>query len=195
MRLGDTPGQWVPFSASMVRVFRQGQSAVGKLYRSADGSTRNETGPAPGRVDSIGISNVPDRLYYIWRPEGGWESRPLDLPGGRYLQPPEGAPTGATPTSERLEGMVLIKMPTNHQGITHYLVAELGYFPPVKSIMPCNDGQGSGCGLWLSDIEIGEQPADLFRPPTGEAAAIRHLPGPAWGESKEASRACAPNAR
>ena len=159
----------------MIRIFRAGESVVGKLYRASDGSTRNETGPAPGRVNIIGIKNMSERLYYIWRPESGWESRPLDLPGGRYIQPREGAPAGGIRLEETLDGLSLIKMPIDEQGITEYLAPELNYYT-VRASMPCNDGQGSGCGLWLVDVKVGEQPAHLFVLPSGEAAAARTEP-------------------
>lgn len=157
--------RWVPFSAAITRVVEPGRKVVGRLYRASDGSTRNETGPSVSQVNVIGIKNLSDRVYYLWSPKTGWETRPLDAPAGFPLPPQPAAPHGAKRVREQIEGFDLVKAPTDANGATDYLAPALNYFP-VKTLMPCNKGQKATCGLWLSDIKIDEQPRELFRPPT-----------------------------
>jgi hypothetical protein len=179
--LGDTPGQWVPFSASLMRVLAPGKVAFGKLIRAADGSTRNDTGPAPAVGDTVGIKSVPGRTHQVWRSGGGWLSIPMmTLPGGKLIQPPTEPPLGAVAVEERVAGLRLVKMPTDPNGVTMYLAPELDY-DAVRITMPCNGGQGTGCGLFLSDIEIGEQPPELFDLGVGEPVRVAREPGEPGG--------------
>lgn len=161
-RFGDSPGRWVPFSATTKRIWNPGRVVVGRMYRASDGSLRNETGPSLDRIDVIAINSVADRVLYLWRPDSGWESRPLGLLDGKYLQPSPATLQGIT-VDEWLDGLGVIELPGDSSGVTKYQAPELNYFV-VKMLMPCNDGSHAGCGLWLSDIRIGEQPPELFVP-------------------------------
>ena len=101
----DKPGQWVPFSAKTTTVFPTGNVFVGVFYRSADGSTRSETCPANGEVNSIAINNMAEKTHYRWAASGGWESHPMDLPMGKDIPPISDGTFSDRPIAEQLEGM------------------------------------------------------------------------------------------
>jgi hypothetical protein len=159
----------------MTLVLDPGRVVFGRLFRGTDGSTRNETGPAPGVVDTIGIKSLPGRTHEVWRSGRGWMTIPMMLPGGRYIQPFVDPPLGAVAVEERVSGLRLVRMPTDANGSTMYLAPELDYYP-VKVTRPCDGGTGSGCGLFLSDIVIGEQPPDLFELGVGEPVPAQREP-------------------
>jgi hypothetical protein len=174
--LGDAPGQWVPFSARTTRVFNPERVFIGTFYRASDGSTRSETGPPTGSVTSIAIKNMAEKLFYLWQPGRGWESHPMQLPWGKYIHPvPEGT-FSDRPIAEQIEGVDLIAMPPQSSGLVRYLAPQLNYFA-VKILEPCTTPGATGCGFWLSDIRIGEQPTELFRPPPGAQVVRRSEPG------------------
>jgi hypothetical protein len=126
---------WVPFSAVIRIVVDPGKVIVGRLYRAADGSTRNETGPSLDEINVIGIKNLPERVYYLWNPRSGWETRPLDWPSALTPPRPTEAPPGATPLADQIEGFELVRAPTDPNGVTDFLAPRLDYFA-VKSIRP-----------------------------------------------------------
>src|SRR6478736_9953975 len=77
----EQPSEWVPFSADLRRIQEtDGTVFVGRQYRSSNGSTRNETGPVDGGINSIAINNVAQTTFYRWTPQEGWTSQPMTLP-------------------------------------------------------------------------------------------------------------------
>lgn len=177
MPLGDKPGQWVPFSAKTTRVFNPGNVFTGTFYRSSDGSTRSETGLQTGEIDTIFIKNMAEKLSYFWQPRSGWESHPMELPWGKYIHPrPDGAFSDRL-IVEQIDGMDLIAMPAQGpSGLVTYLAPQLNYFE-AKILHACANPEATGCGFWMSDISIGEQPPELFRPPDGVQLVRRSEPG------------------
>jgi hypothetical protein len=176
-RLAKTPGHWVPFSATSKRVFDPDRVMVGTFHRAADGSTRAETGPSIGDVTAIAIKNMPEKTFYVWLPKNGWESHPMELPPGGYVQPPPDTEINeaAKRVVEQIQGLAVIKARTDARGITEFQAPRLNLFA-VKTEIPCDNG-GTGCGLWYTDILIDEQPRELFRPPAGEPIVKRAEPG------------------
>jgi hypothetical protein len=174
--LGETPGQWVPFSANTTRVFNPGNVFIGTFCRASDGSTRSETGPPTGEITTIAIKNMAEKLFYFWQPRSGWESRPMELPGGKYIHPVPDGTFSNRPIVEQIEGMDLIAMPPQPSGLVRYLAPQLNYFA-VKTLERCTKPGATGCGFWMSNIHIGEQPPVLFRPPDGEQVVRRAEPG------------------
>jgi hypothetical protein len=172
--LSDVPGDWVPFRAVRTDVFNPEQVLVSRIYRSRDGSTRTESGASLDNVDTITIKNMTEKTFYKWVKDGGWTSHPMQLPGGRYVPPTTTAPQGAEDAGE-VEGLGVLKMRTDRGGSTQYLSPQLSYYP-VKATVPCKDASATGCGWWLSNIVVGEQPPELFRPPSGEAVVKSDRP-------------------
>ena len=101
-------------------------------------------------------------------PGSAWEARPMELPGGKYVQPIPDDAFSDKPIVEQLEGMDIIAMPPQPSGVVRYLARQLNYFA-VKIVEPCSNANASGCGFSLSNIQIGEQPPELFRPAAGDA--------------------------
>ena len=57
--------------------------------------------------------------------------------------------------------------PPQPSGLVRYVAPHLNYFA-VKFVEPCANPGATGCGFWMSDIQIGEQPEELFKPPFGD---------------------------
>jgi len=170
------PEKWVPFSAIATNVHGSGPTVVGKFYRASDGSIRSESGPSFADVNIIGIENVSERTFYWWHASRGWESHPMDLP-----------PSGWQPlrkrsfnvlndlTTDRIEGFDVMGTTDRHH-ITTYEAPQLNFFR-LRTVVPCPDSMQTGCGIWLSEISIAEQPSEYFRPPLGERIVQRSEPG------------------
>lgn len=176
--LGAKPGRWVPFRANIKRVFDPESVFVGRFYRASDGSTRSETGPSIAEINIVGIKNMSEGVFYLWLPTSGWESHPMELPHGKYFQPrlDSGVSAEATRVDDQIEGIDLIKGPTDRHGITEYQAPRLNYFA-LRTTIPCKTAQRTGCGKWYSEVHIDEQPPELFKPPVGVAVLKRSEPG------------------
>jgi hypothetical protein len=173
---GEAPGQWVPFSGRITQVFDPGNVFVGTLYRASDGSTRSETGRSRGEITIISIKNMAEKLFYQWHVNTGWESHPMDLPGGKYIQPRPNGAFADRPIVDQIDGLGVIAMPPQSSGVVQYLAPQLNYFA-VRTVERCSTSQEMGCGFQLSEIRVGDQPPDLFKPPAAEQVEIRSEPG------------------
>lgn len=168
------PETWTPFSADIRRVnATNGEVHVGRFYRSADGSTRSDTGPSLDHINMIGIKNVAQAAFFTWNDKLGWTQQPM-------TQPPEGWRPGRvvfnermTRVAEKVDGLDLIKH--DAPPYTVYRAPQLNMFDVVK-LLPCQFESSSPCGTWLSNIRIGEQPPGLFTPPT--SASVNQNPDP-----------------
>jgi len=180
------PQDWVPFTAD-VRVFHPGVEAVaGKFYRSANGSTRMETGPlVSAQPLVISIHNVGLGLTFIGR-KGKWESHPIVL-GPEGHRPPrllDGAPGrhkldykirgNENGTTERLDP----GDPTGFEayqynagsGAVAYEVPALNFFRVIQQ------NAVNGRREVYFNIKIAEPPEALFTPPTGAVVAAQADP-------------------
>lgn len=152
------PDSWIPFSATLELRDVHGISAVGRFYRGSDGSTRAELGPSLDEVPTVTIRNMSHTSVWVWDAERGWTALPMDL-----------GPWGTRPApAARLSGYVLLE--TTIKDLEHLvmkktetalqvLAPELNLLPLIMSHCP----SPGGCHLRrYLDIEIGEQPMELF---------------------------------
>lgn len=68
----EQPENWVPFSAYVLVTHPDVGRAVGRYYRSSDGSFRRETGPALDDIRVIDIMNVSAGVRYFYGSRTGW---------------------------------------------------------------------------------------------------------------------------
>ena len=66
--------EWVPFQADVRRTTKDGTRAVGRFFRSRDGTTRAEMGPSIEEPDSIAIRDLGSATVHFWTPDRGWRS-------------------------------------------------------------------------------------------------------------------------
>jgi hypothetical protein len=170
------PQVWVPFSATYKHVNENGEVRVGRFYRASDGSTRSESGLEAGVMNIIGIKNISEGLFYLWKPTTGWESRPMDVPstGWKPRISKTVAPTNLV--TDRVDGFALIKSPMDRRGATTYEAPELN-FMPLRVATRCQVIGLDECGVWLTEIIVGEQLPEYFKPPIGTSVARRSEPG------------------
>jgi hypothetical protein len=170
------PETWVPFSARVRSVNENGQVRVGKFYRSSDGSLRNEMGPRVGEVTIITINSIKDHLSYAWRSQTGWESHPMEMPPGEYKPRITRRPIAlGTVLPSHIEGFDILKERADRNGITNYYAPDLN-FHPVRIELRCRVPISEDCGISLSEIILGEQPGEYFRPIYGQPIVARNEP-------------------
>jgi hypothetical protein len=170
------PTDWVSFSALSTHLGEGGQVRLGRFYQGADGSTRSESGSRREDVSIIGIKNIGEGVFYLWKRKTGWESHPMDMPPSGW-KPRSGRPIGfSTIMFADIEGFDVIKDPIDRYGTTTYYAPELNFFP-VRIVTRCRVELASECGVRLSEITIGEQPSEYFKPPPGVPVLERSEPG------------------
>lgn len=170
------PATWVPFSADIKRVgAEKGTVWVGRFYRASDGSTRSETGRSLDSIDTVGIKNIEGRTFYLWsKSRGSWTAQPMDLPPWgwqprpRHLSPRMGA------VAQKVEGFDLM-LSINKQRMV-YESPQLNFFPLV-AVEPCAVATATACGVWHSNIVLGEQPPSYFLPQAGASLEWLSEPG------------------
>jgi hypothetical protein len=166
------PDKWVPFSAKLTTRTTSGKTYAGRFYRSTDGSTRSETGPSPDQITVIAIKNIPQALFYLWQ-RGQWTQQPMQLPPSGWN--PQSFPVRAvTPVAEKVEGFDVVQGDSANS--TTLFAPQLNLFPIVLINKEC-PASPPECGERYSDIHIGEQPAELFLPPTDVALRVLEEPG------------------
>ncbi|MCM3881708.1 MAG: hypothetical protein ND807_16490 [Vicinamibacterales bacterium] len=176
----NTP-RWVEFDANFVRTQPGMRKVVGFFHRGVDGSTREDSNVDGPSKPVILITNVTTRLEYTF--EGGaWTSYPLNVP-------PQGVRPDTIARNPRqyapdkpIDGMVVVRF-VNPQGIVQFQAPSLNYFA-IHTERP-----GGGRETY-SNINIREQPADLFLPPPGAVVTARTdgWRGPIWYPAGEAPR-------
>jgi hypothetical protein len=164
---------WVAFDATFVRTEPGMRKVVGFFHRDAGGSTREDSNiDGPSRPVVV-IMNVVRRLDYTYE-NGAWSSYPLNLP-------PQGVRPDTVARNARqyapakpIDGMNVVRF-VNPQGVVQFQAPKLNYFA-LRTERP-----GGGREVF-SNINIREQPADLFLPPP--TAAVTHRrdawQGPIW---------------
>lgn len=172
----DQPAHWVAFSAVLRRIHeRDGAVFVGRQYRNADGSTRNETGRSFDRIDSVAIQNIPEATFYRWIPETGWTSQPMLLPQHGLDKPlPIILNDGMAQVNDTVEGFTLIR--TESAGRALFRAPLLNMFTLV-TIVKCKFDATAKCGTWYSNIKLEEPPSELFSPPSGVDIVKLEKPG------------------
>lgn len=171
----EQPAAWVPFSADIRRVNAMtGAVSVGKFYRSSEGSTRSDTGPSLDRIDTIGIKNIRLVAFYLWSDKTGWRQQPMTIP-------PDGWAPGKivfnehmTRVPERIDGLELIKH--DAPPYTVFRAPQLNMFELVK-LLPCQFESPTPCGTWFANVQIGEQPPELFEVPASQPVVQNPQPG------------------
>lgn len=171
----EQPSTWVAFSADIRRVNAMtGAVSVGKFYRSSDGSTRSDTGSSLDRIDTIGIKNIRLVAFYLWSDKTGWSQQPMTIP-------PDGWGPGKivfnermTRVPERIDGLELIKH--DAPPYTVFRAPQLNMFELVK-LLPCQFASPTPCGTWFANVQIGEQPPELFEVPASQPVVQNPQPG------------------
>ena len=78
------PSEWVAFDAEMVKTYAGKSDLIyGHLYRSSDGSERQESGKQENVANVITIKNIAQKTFYytVGTHDGGkWYSHPMRLP-------------------------------------------------------------------------------------------------------------------
>jgi hypothetical protein len=169
------PSEWVPFSAELKRIHEtDGAVFVGHYYTASDGSTRSETGPSFEKITSIGIKNIAQATFYLWSPERGWTSQPMQLPPGGWKPIPTTFNERMTRVSDTVEGFELIKHET--AGRVLYKAPQLNLFI-LTNLVKCKFSDTTTCGTWFFNIRVGEQPAEYFVPPSDVRIDFVDKPG------------------
>lgn len=168
------PSEWVPFSADIRQVGSAGTTAVGRFYRSSDGSTRSETGDSFDALDTVAIKNIKERAFYLHTVDGAWTVQPMDLPPWGWKPMPTRFGNGMTPVPETVEGFSLIRSESGP--VVLYRSPELNLFVLITAV-PCETGRAVECGISHSNIVLGEQPEEHFQPPAGVRVMRVDKPG------------------
>jgi hypothetical protein len=168
----DQPSNWVAFSAQSERTNEVGEVFSGRYYQARDGSTRAENGSSLNEVSSVIIKNVPRVKFYRWRVGEGWTEQPMQLPPNGWHPRPTWASL-FTNTTEMLEGFRLVKRELPNMLVL--LAPDLNLFPVIERRMDCT--AGVPCGSRLFNIKLGDQPAELFEPPSDAAVTPLSAPG------------------
>lgn len=157
-----SPTEWVPFVARARKVaVNDGVSRIemaGRYYRRSDGSTRFETGPENGPIRVIHIKNVAHSRSYLLFGEQ-WQSNPMLLSEKGY-QPKirREDMRGLEKQAEAISGFLIYKF-TDHGGVVAMQAPDLNFFALRTTFQ--NTTQE------FYDVQLGEQPDDLFEPPSG----------------------------
>lgn len=171
-QIAEGPSEWVAFQAT-VRISHPGSPVVhGRFYRSSNGSDRLETGPAPGDIRVVSITNVPQRLRYIGHPgRNEWTRFAVNFPNDG--KPPVAYLTaawsrhpyrlallkGQSGALDATEGLNAFSVKLN-SGSLVFKVPELNFFEVVNQ-------RPDGRHQIYFDIEFVEPDWTLFEPPPG----------------------------
>jgi hypothetical protein len=148
-----SPAEWVAFSADAE--LRHGeQSKSGKFYRSSDGSTRLETGPADRRELTIKNSRQL-KIYHC-------------VAASCTVQPLGPARESGSPPKMRADQPGLTKLPEPVEGFEAYQweSGTTSVVLPGLNFFAVRLDAGAGTERYWH-ITVGEQPAELFVPPAG----------------------------
>jgi len=165
--IAPAPNHWVAFSAK-VEILSPGATVYGTFTQGPDGSTRKETGPAPGNVVVVDIKNIARGRTYRYHSANGWVEHPMRLPS-EYV-PRVFAPhllQNAQPVKyEALDAFTL----TSPDARVDIIVPALDNFV-VDRILP------NGRRERFSDITILKDLSSMtFEPPAGVQAQYRDTP-------------------
>ncbi len=175
-----TTGRWVEFDANFVRTEPGMRKVVGFFHRGADGSTREESNVDGPAKPVVLISNVTTRLEYTFE-NGIWTSYPLNLPP-QGVRPDTVKNPREYAAAKPIDGFDVVRF-VNPQGVVQFQAPTLNYFPVVTE-------RPSGGRETYSNINIREQPADLFLPPPSANVVARpdNWRGPIWYPAGEKPR-------
>jgi hypothetical protein len=163
------PANWVPFSATSRFVYPSGSVVFGRFYRSSDGSERLDKEAYSGQPATTTIKNIPTATYYIGMGMptccDKWASYPMKLPmegyTPSYIRPP--GSTALEKVEARWSGFDAYRLLSKNY--TRVLVPGLNYFAVLTD-------DPAGRRREFLNIQVGEQPSDLFEPPAG-AVVVR----------------------
>jgi hypothetical protein len=157
-----SPSDWVPFVAKVRSVSGEGANShirmEGLFYRGGDGSDRFESGPPSGPTKTITIHNISANRFYVFE-QGRWTSNPMRLPpSGYHPRKRRVDMRGMEESSEMVSGYRVYKY-TDRGGIVSLQAPDLNFFALRTS--------AQGTVQEFYDVQLGEQPADVFSPPLG----------------------------
>jgi hypothetical protein len=163
-----SPSYWVAFDASF-RILKEPVNVAGRFFRSADGSTRVETGPEGGPPVVVSISNVASERHYEYDAETDrtrWRSYPMRLhPDGHHPKPRSLTRTkGLAPDTRTIEGFQVYAYTTRGK-VVRYEAPALNFFALKTEF---EDSRQEFFNLQLRD-----QPPVLFSPPLGASVEER----------------------
>ena len=167
------PSTWTAFSAD-VRITSAKSSSVlaGRFFRSSNGSTRLETGPQDTpEVRVISIQNIELSTLFIYSPapSQGWVARPMKLPAeGWHPQPISSNMAGLSRTTETWEGRDVYRY--ERKDHIALLAPDLNFFAVVRDTKDRDREE-------YHNIQLGEQPLELFSPPVGATVVKSSRPG------------------
>jgi hypothetical protein len=142
------PGQpvaWVPFIAEKVMVSPTGVKWVGRFYRSSSGS-----------------NNIEEERHYVWKPQSGWTSQPMQLPPGGWRPTPQLRNDRLTPHADRMEGFEVWVM--RSESSVSYRAPALNMFALFSVPAGCDGSGQPECGHRYFNVQVAEPPAELFKP-------------------------------
>jgi len=146
-----SPREWIAFSAEVRGSGRMGPFE-GRFYRGADGSTRKETGPTGGSVDTIVIKNLRRGEEYTCRRT--CVSRPLV---NAMTTPPR--------MRKSLPGLLKLETPIEgfeayrwQSGVLSTVIPALNFFAVEMNSAAVTEA--------YSKIRVGQQAAELFERPS-----------------------------
>jgi hypothetical protein len=144
-----SPREWVAFSADLRGTDPAGR-VEGKFYRGADGSTRKETGPVGGPIDTIVIVNLARGEQHTCRKTCVSKSitQPKTPPRMRKSLP------GLTKLETAVEGFEAYLW---QSGVVSTVIPALNFFAVEMNSARISEK--------YSNVRVGEQSPDLFQPP------------------------------
>lgn len=163
-QLADIPApvNWVAFSADRMSTNEATPDSYvyGRYYRRSDGSTRSDAGVKGESIQSIEIHNMTNSTYYTFF-RGSWESYKMRLPEEGYTPavPRLGKTNFLAKSDEFIQGFDNIYTETQPSGLVRHEAPALNFFALRQTYQ--------GAKTEYYNVQIAEQPDDLFVPPPG----------------------------
>jgi hypothetical protein len=165
----EGPDHWVAFHADFKDVALDGTTTMtGKIYRGADGSYRRE-GTAITGDSTVLITNLTLGQNFERRAKSTtWTVRPLGVAPGEYRLPLHRRATALQKDAvQQYEGLTVYPQADHPASLE---APELNFFAIVAELP-------RGGKEVLSNITIGNVPAEVFTPPPGAEQTFTSTPG------------------
>jgi len=170
----DAPSEWVAFDANFEKTSPGAVLTItGHVYRSNDGSLREEWEVGGRGTVLVQLKNVARSLYYVLRQDNKniWEEHPMVLPKEGYRPLLRStAMNGLSPNAGDIEGLPLYRYVPGGSGMIHLQSPDLNFFPLVSQDV------NTGARMVYFDIHRRSQPEALFMPPPD--ATVVHVNTP-----------------
>jgi hypothetical protein len=152
----------VPFSAAGRSLHHGVLQSEMRYYRDANGSFRIDAS-ATGAPTLITINDRVRRVIILRGESGEWSEAPMPSNMARRGPLQEARMPGLASVGETRDGLLLHKYSVRDGGV-ELLAPELNFFPVRK--------EKDGVVEEYFDVRIGNQPAELFAPPTGAPVRV-----------------------